>query len=152
MNTKRLTPAAVVALMLSGCAVQPDRTYAETFGRSRQPTPVQTLIVQKFRAELGEKWVKPALRIAKIESGFNCRAHNGKAVGLFQFTAPERWGLSRHRAMNCNANVDAAVRYAKHCVAMGATNFAHLGRCWNSGQPFSHVRLEPAYRLALGRR
>ena len=141
--------AAVLALTLAGCSAQPSRLNVAA---PRNSGSVGTLIAQKFRAELGEKWVKPALRIAKIESGFNCRAHNGKAIGLFQFTAPERWGLSRHRALDCNANIEAAVRYARHCVAMGATTFAHMGRCWNSGSPHSRVRLEPAYRLALGGR
>lgn len=91
----------------------------------------------------------PALvRIAKIESGLRC-SPGGNGGGLFQFTRGTRARLGVTNPRSCVANINAAMRYARGCVAQGARTAAQLGACWNSGSPFTARRhLERPYRIA----
>ena len=46
-------------------------------------------VSRQVEARLGKRWVPTALKLAKIESGFNCRAtgprtRHGRAMGVFQ--------------------------------------------------------------------
>ena len=88
-----------------------------------------------------------ALRIAKIESGFRCNARNGRAVGVFQNTRPEAFGVSRAAAMTCAGGVRAGVAHMRACAAKGARTAAQHMRCHNSGSPWG--RVERAYRIAM---
>lgn len=58
-------------------------------------TPVQRMIAEHVSARIGPQWVGTALRIAKIESGYRCTARNRMAVGVFQNTNPQIFGVSR---------------------------------------------------------
>ena len=87
------------------------------------------------------------VRIAKIESGLRC-SPGGNGGGMFQFIRGTRRSLGLSNPLNCSANINAAMRYADRCIAMGARTGAHLMRCWNGGSPHAR-RLERAYRIAL---
>ena len=87
------------------------------------------------------------VRIARIESGLRC-SPGGNGGGMFQFIRGTRRSLGLHNPLNCSANINAAMRYADRCIAMGARTGAHLMRCWNGGSPHAR-RLERAYRIAL---
>lgn len=108
---------------------------------------VKALIQAQVCAQIGCQWVSTALRIAKIESGFRCNARNGRAVGVFQNTRPEAFGVSRAAAMTCAGGVRAGVAHMRACAAKGARTAAQHMRCHNSGSPWG--RVERAYRIAM---
>ena len=75
-------------------------------------TPVQRMIAEHVSARIGPQWVGTALRIAKIESGYRCNARNRRAVGVFQNTNPQMFGVSRAAALTCSGGVAAVVALA----------------------------------------
>lgn len=113
-------------------------------------TPVQQMIAAHVANRIGAQWVSTALRIAKIESGFRCNAHNGRAVGVFQNTNPAMFGVSRGAALTCAGGVQAGVAHMAMCIAKGAQNARQMMVCHNAGTPFAR-HVERAYRAALAR-
>lgn len=119
---------------------------------SRSPSTVgggdvQKMIASQVSAHLGPQWVSPALRIAKIESGFRCNARNGRAVGVFQTTHPESFGVSRAAAMTCKGGIEAGISHMQMCLDKGARTSWQMMTCHNTGSPFSR-RVERAYLIA----
>ncbi len=132
----------------------PQKSIINNTRRSTRQTVTHTgsipnAITQSAHAHGLGSWSSTLVRIAKIESGFRC-SPGGNGGGLFQFSAPSRWGLTRASAKHCGPNINAAMRYAKHCINQGARTSGQMMMCWNSGSPHtSRGRLERAYRLAL---
>lgn len=110
-------------------------------------TPVQRMIAEHVSARIGPQWVGTALRIAKIESGYRCNARNRRAVGVFQNTNPQMFGVSRAAALTCEGGVRAGVAHMDMCIRKGARTSSQMMRCHNSGSPWG--RVERAYRIAL---
>ena len=111
-------------------------------------TPVQQRIAQHVTERLGSHWVGTALRIAKIESRSRCNARNGRAVGIFQNTNPQIFGVSRAAALTCDGGIRAGVAHMVMCVGKGARTASQMMVCHNAGTPFAR-RVERAYRFAL---
>lgn len=107
----------------------------EFFARADR-SGVQAMIQSEVCAQIGCQWTSTALRIAKIESGFNCRARNGRAVGIFQTTNPAMFGVSRAAALTCGGGIRAGVAHMRLCIAKGARTAAMQMRCHNSGSPW----------------
>lgn len=130
----------------NGAIIQPLRPAARE--RTRAPrTAVQTMIADHVSARIGAQWVGTAMRIAHIESRFRCDARNGRAVGIFQNTNPQMFGVSRAAALTCAGGVRAGVAHMAMCIGKGARTPAQMMRCHNSGSPWG--RVERAYRVAL---
>jgi len=131
-----------------GRIVQPLRPAAAE-RRSVEPRgAVQTMIAEHVSARIGSQWVGTALRIAKIESGYRCNARNRRAVGVFQNTNPQMFGVSRAAALTCSGGVAAGVAHMQMCISMGATTANQMYICHNTGR-ISARRVERAYRFAL---
>ena len=101
---------------------------------------VRTAVAQN----LGETWVETALKIAQIESRFQCHARNHGALGVFQVAHPERFGISPARALTCEGGIEAGIAHMRHCIALGANDEQSMLRCHNSGSPYG--RVSHAYR------
>jgi hypothetical protein len=143
-------PETQMTAVWHGSSRRAERQETITFRGAAPQGTVQSAIARAAANTIGSHWTPTLLRIAKIESGFRC-SPGGNGGGLFQFSSPTRWGISRHAAKQCGPNISAAMRYAAHCIAQGARNSAQMMACWNGGSP--HVRrnkLERAYRIALG--
>lgn len=108
---------------------------------------VQQMIAHYVARELGSQWVGPALRIAKLESGYRCNARNRSAVGLFQNTNPAMFGVSRAQALTCQGGLVAGVAHMKMCLHKGAHDLHSMMRCHNSGSPYG--RVDRNYRIAM---
>ncbi len=137
------------AVAQGGGVVQPLRPAARERRRHERHGQVQTMIVDAVCARIGCQWTSTALRIAKIESGFRCNARNRRAVGIFQNTNPQMFGVSRAAALTCSGGIAAGVAHMAACIARGARTEAQMYRCHNSGSPYG--RVERAYRVALAR-
>ncbi len=132
-----------------GRIVQPLRPAAAERRAVEPRGAIQTMIAEHVSARIGSQWVSTALRIAKIESGFRCNARNGRAVGIFQNTRPEAFGVSRAAALTCEGGIRAGVAHMARCIAMGARTPSQQMTCHNTGNPFARGRVERAYRVAL---
>jgi hypothetical protein len=109
---------------------------------------VQGQIADHVTRTIGAQWISTSLRIAKIESGFRCNARNHRAVGIFQNTNPQMFGVSRSAALTCSGGIRAGVAHMAMCIRKGARNSHQMMVCHNTGSPFSR-RVERAYRFAL---
>lgn len=130
-----------------GALVQPVRPAAR-MRRQELRGPVQTMIAAHVCERIGCAWSQTALRIAHIESRFRCNARNGRAVGVFQNTNPQMFGVSRAAALTCDGGVRAGVAHMAMCIGKGARTASQMMVCHNAGTPFAR-RVERAYRFAL---
>ena len=130
-----------------GSIVRPLRPAAREMRAPARRSHVQTMIAEHVSARIGPQWVGTALRIAKIESGYRCDARNRRAVGVFQNTNPQMFGVSRAAALTCEGGVRAGVAHMAMCIGKGARTSGQMMRCHNSGSPWG--RVERAYRVAL---
>lgn len=128
--------------------VQPLRPAARERRQQHPRGAVQTMIAEHVSARIGSQWVGTALRIAKLESGYRCNARNRRAVGIFQNTNPQMFGVSRAAALTCEGGVRAGVAHMAMCISMGARTPAQMYICHNAGNPFAR-RVERAYTFAL---
>jgi hypothetical protein len=147
------TALALVALsMATSAAAMEDMTAAEFFARDKankwtgdlvypsnpygklvklsKMTPEKQEVVAAIQrhvtAQLGSKWVDTALRIAKLESGFSCRAkgprtRHGNAKGVFQLidSSARTLGFSPAQMYDCEQNILAGVAHMKACIEQG---------------------------------
>ena len=140
-------PEAMVGFFaVRAATAHPVQRHAASVG-GRDHAAVRSMIGSEVCAQIGCQWTSTALRIAQIESRFNCSARNGRAVGVFQNTNPAMFGVSRAAALTCSGGVRAGVAHMRMCLAKGARSSAQMMRCHNSGSPFG--RVERAYRIAL---
>lgn len=105
-------------------------------------------IVERVRSELGDKWVKPALKIAKLESGYNCRAVGprtsfGHAKGLFQLIDPSAraLGFDPRDMLDCDKNISAGIAHMRKCIEHGVQTEREMASCHVSGWGNWNVRL-----------
>ncbi len=101
---------------------------------------VPSAIATTVRQELGEQWVIPALKIAKIESGYNCAAigpatKHGRAKGVFQVMdgSARALGFNPRRMHDCNEGIRAGVAHMKLCIQHGVQSGIQMAACHLSG-------------------
>ena len=87
---------------------------------------VADAIKRNVTAQIGAKWVDTALRIAKLESGFTCRAkgpktRHGHAKGVFQLidSSAKTLGFDPTNMYDCEQNILAGVAHMKACIDLG---------------------------------
>ncbi|CAB4130544.1 LT_GEWL domain containing protein [uncultured Caudovirales phage] len=105
-------------------------------------------IAKKVSQELGEKWVQGALKIAKLESGFNCKAtgpmtRHGRAKGLFQMidSSAKSLGFDPKKMHDCDENIAAGVAHMKMCIQYGVVDARGMAACHVAGWGNWNVRL-----------
>lgn len=101
---------------------------------------IPSVIAATVRREIGEQWVIPALKIAKIESGYNCKAtgpatRHGRAKGVFQVMdgSARALGFSPRRMHDCNEGIRAGVAHMKLCIRHGVRTGVEMAACHLSG-------------------
>lgn len=105
-------------------------------------------ITKVVRQELGEEWVVSALKIAKIESGFNCKAtgpktRHGHAKGVFQLidSSAKTLGFDPGKMYDCNENIAAGVAHMKVCIKYGVKDPRGMAACHVAGWNHWNVKL-----------
>jgi len=107
-----------------------------------QKQKVVQMVTEKVRAALGSEWVPTALRIAKVESGFNCnavgpRTRVGRGRGVYQLMpgSSAALGYSYGRLNECSYGIDAGVAHMQKCLesAGGHMNPNQMAACHVSG-------------------
>lgn len=125
---------------------------------------VAELVVWHTSQELGPKWKKTALKLAKIESNFNCTARgpktrHGRAEGVFQVMpkTAKAMGLDPSRLRECEYGVMAGIEHMKRCIASGVQTHSQMAAChvagwggWNKRLARKPEKYKQAYiRLAM---
>jgi hypothetical protein len=107
-----------------------------------QRQKVVQLVTEKVRNAMGSEWVPTALRIAKVESGFNCgavgpRTRVGRGRGVYQLMpgSSAALGYSYGRLNECSYGIDAGVAHMQKCLesAGGHMTPNQMAACHVSG-------------------
>ena len=135
-----------------GKNVDSNLDWVDTMSKSRQQVAQE--IASKVRSRIGQEWVEPALKIAKIESGYNCnvlgpKTKHGRAVGPLQVlpSSAESLGVStKQLSSSCMMQIEAGVRHMERCIELGAKTQAQFASCHVSGSPFQKRLTKKAER------
>lgn len=125
---------------------------------------VAELVTWHTAKELGPKWQKTALKLAKIESNFNCEAlgpktRHGRAEGVFQVMPKSAiaMGMDPKRLRECDYGIRAGIEHMKRCIASGVRSHHDMAAChvagwggWNKRLARKSERYKQQYiRLAM---
>lgn len=102
---------------------------------------VAKMVADKAKAKLGSEWVEPALKIAKLESGFKCdavgpRTRHGRAAGVFQVMPGSAAALGYDYNLltkDCAYAIEAGLAHMKRCLEAGVTNARSMSACHVAG-------------------
>ena len=113
----------------------PSRTHVPA-----QRQAVANSVVRQVEARLGKQWVPTALKLAKIESGFNCRAtgprtRHGRALGVFQVLpgSARALGYNPQYLHDCSYGIAAGVSHMESCIRSGVRTHAQMAKCHVAG-------------------
>jgi soluble lytic murein transglycosylase-like protein len=123
-------------------------------GRSQASRDQARAIVANIAAErLGHAWVPVALKIAHVESRFNCGAvgpalSDGRsAMGLMQVRPTSAWAMgytgTAAGLRDCYIGAVWGVEHMRKCIASGANDEASMARCHVGGAGALRKRLKP---------
>jgi len=105
-------------------------------------------ITKVVKQELGEQWVASALKIAKVESGYQCNAtgpktRHGRAKGVFQLidSSARTLGFDPGKMYDCNENIAAGVAHMKVCISYGVKDPRGMAACHVAGWNHWNVKL-----------
>lgn len=146
---------AAMAVMAISVQAYEDETPGQFFARyGANPTysnsvnskqEVARSIASQVNSRLGPQWVEPALKIAKIESGYTCnvkgpKTRHGRAVGPLQVLvgSAESLGITAYELDNsCAMQIEAGIRHMERCIKLGAKTSSQFASCHVSGNPFN---------------
>lgn len=143
MTSKYLCLIAVVS-MLQGC-IQPADTSVRSVKSAEKQAVAKSLAIYAT-AELGLTWVPTALKIAKVESNFNCGAIGpqtkyGHAYGLMQnlYGSAVSLGFAGRPIdlLKCDVGVKYGVAHMRRCLERGADTEAKMAACHVGGVPWA---------------
>ena len=134
--------------------VKPEKVIA-----SHKKRVVIDRIATVVRKELGEEWVASALKIAKVESGYQChvtgpKTRHGRAKGVFQLidSSARTLGFDPVKMYDCNENIAAGVAHMKVCIKYGVKDPRGMAAChvagwnrWNVKLAKQHERYKQRY-------
>jgi hypothetical protein len=162
-----MSHAEFAARNLSGDWVSPINNYSagETSSVNVRPNKkaVADMVSSSASRTLGSKWSDTAVRLAKLESGFNCGAvgpqtRHGRARGVMQVMprSASALGYNPSRLNECQHGIDAGIAHMAACIRSGVETHDQMARChvagvggWNKRLNSSAERYKQKYvRLA----
>lgn len=154
------------SVLISSAALAEDMSTAEFFARDKEhkwtgqltgfsspygslqpvrPMPaskqaIANKIVQIVQERIGGEWSETALRLAKIESGYNCsatgpRVRGGRARGILQVMPKSAvaLGYDPARLHECEYGIRAGVEHMKACIDSGVKTPKQMAACHVAG-------------------
>ena len=101
---------------------------------------VADMVAAETTRRMGPEWVPTALKLAKLESGFNCGAvgpstRHGRARGVMQVMpgSARALGYDPGRLNECAYGISAGIAHMEMCRAAGAATHAQMASCHVSG-------------------
>lgn len=149
-----ISSVAAMAVMAISVHAYEDESPAQFFAKygpnatANAPTSKQEVarsIASQVNSRLGPQWVEPALKIAKIESGYTChvkgpKTKHGRAVGPLQVLvgSAESLGITAYELdTSCAMQIEAGIRHMERCIQLGAKTSSQFASCHVSGNPFN---------------
>jgi hypothetical protein len=109
---------------------------------------VADMVAKETARRLGSQWVPTALKLAKIESSFNCGAvgpntRHGRARGVLQVMpgSARAMGYEPSRLNECAYGIAAGVSHMALCIQSGVRTHDQMASCHVSGVQGWKVRL-----------
>ena len=101
---------------------------------------VANKVAKQAEARLGSQWVPTALKLAKIESSFNCQAtgprtRHGHAKGVLQVmpASARALGYNPHRLHECDYGIAAGIAHMESCIRAGVRTHTDMAKCHVAG-------------------
>ena len=109
---------------------------------------VADMVAKETARRLGAQWVPTALKLAKIESSFNCNAvgpntRHGRARGVLQVIpgSARAMGYEPSRLNECAYGISAGVTHMALCIESGVRTHEQMASCHVAGVKGWKVRL-----------
>lgn len=113
-----------------------------------QKQAVADMVAKETARRLGTQWVPTALKLAKIESSFNCGAvgpttRHGRARGVLQVMpgSARAMGYEPSRLNECAYGISAGVTHMALCIESGVRTHDQMASCHVAGIKGWKVRL-----------
>lgn len=111
---------------------------------------VADMVAAETARQIGAQWIPTALKLAKIESSFNCgavgpRTRHGNARGVLQVMpgSARALGYDPRRLNECGYGISAGVAHMAMCIRSGVRTHAQMASCHVAGVKGWQVRLNP---------
>lgn len=105
-----------------------------------QKAAVARIVAREAQSRLGSQWVNTALKLAKIESNYNCgavgpRTRHGHARGVLQVlpSSAKALGYDASRLNECEYGTAVGVAHMAACIRSGVTTHAQMAACHVAG-------------------
>lgn len=109
---------------------------------------VADMVARETAKQIGAQWVPTALKLAKLESNFNCKAvgprtRHGNARGVLQVMpgSARALGYDPRRLNECSHGIAAGVAHMSACLKSGVRTHAQMASCHVAGTHGWKVRL-----------
>lgn len=130
-------------------AMTPKIHVARTQSNLRKQA-VADMVAAETARRLGAQWVPTALKLAKIESSYNCgavgpRTRHGNARGVLQVmpASARALGYDPRRLNECQYGISAGVAHMASCIQSGVRTHAQMASCHVAGTYGWRARLHP---------
>lgn len=111
---------------------------------------VADMVAAETARRLGAQWVPTALKLAKIESSYNCgavgpRTRHGNARGVLQVLpgSARALGYDPRYLNDCQYGISAGVAHMAACIQSGVRTHAQMASCHVAGTYGWRARLHP---------
>jgi len=101
---------------------------------------VAKIVAREAQARLGSQWVSTALKLAQIESSYNCgavgpRTRHGHARGVLQVlpSSARALGFDGSRLNECDYVVRVGIAHMASCIRSGVRTHAQMAACHVAG-------------------
>lgn len=128
---------------------QPRIHIAQTSSNLRKQA-VADMVAAETARQIGAQWIPTALKLAKIESSFNCgavgpRTRHGNARGVLQVLpgSARALGYDPRRLNECQYGISAGVAHMASCLQSGVRTHAQMAACHVAGTYGWRARLNP---------
>lgn len=118
-----------------------------TYSTAQKKT-VADMVAKEAGRRLGSQWVPTAIKLAKIESSFNCGAvgpstRHGRARGVLQVMpgSARAMGYEPSRLNECAYGISAGVSHMALCIKSGVRTHDQMASCHVAGVQGWKVRL-----------
>jgi hypothetical protein len=101
---------------------------------------VAAMLADRAQRKLGAGWVRSAMALGKIESGYRCdavgpRTRHGRAQGILQVLpgSAEALGIDPSTLRTCEGGIEAGLRHMAACIESGVRTHQEMAACHVAG-------------------
>ena len=123
--------------------------FSGSLNKKSSKIDVAKAVADEARSKLGSDHVEDALRLTRLESGFQChvlgpKTRHGRAIGPLQVIPASAFELGITAAQlssDCKAQITAGVLHMQKCIDSGANTYSKMAACHVAGWRGWNVRL-----------